>query len=92
MSHNEPDPVQSVRKHRPAVIAIILALAVVIIAYFVFTPGLNEQNDGIATTPPPGDTTLAPAEGLEPDATDPISAEDAAPVGEPARTTAPAGN
>lgn len=66
MSNSEPDPEEAVRNHRPAIIAIILAVVVAILAYFVFTPGMDEQNDGIATTPPPAGTPITPAEGNDP--------------------------
>ncbi|MFN3277908.1 MAG: hypothetical protein ACK41Y_05850 [Paracoccus hibiscisoli] len=100
MSYNHNDPEKAARKHKPAIIAIVVALAVAVLAFLVFTPGANEQNDGIATTPPPADTPMSDAEGLggaadpvTPDANTPANAA-TGPVGtadEPAGAeTAPA--
>lgn len=84
MSHNEDDPNRSASNHRPAIIAIVLALLVAVVAWMAFTPGSDEQNDGIATTAPPGDTTSTPAEGTDGAAPAPASPESAAPEGAPA--------
>lgn len=64
MSHNSNDVGQSANRHRPAIIAIVVVLLAVLVAFLVFRPGLNEQNAGIATTPPPS-TAIAPAEGTD---------------------------
>ncbi|MFN4061093.1 MAG: hypothetical protein ACK4IA_10110 [Paracoccus hibiscisoli] len=64
MSYNHNDPEKAARKHKPAIIAIVVALAVAVLAFLVFAPGANEQNDGIATTPPPAGTPMSDAEGL----------------------------
>lgn len=65
MSHNSNDVGRSARRHRPALIAIAVALLMALVAFLVFTPGANEQNDGIVTTPPPGDTPVSTAEGID---------------------------
>lgn len=91
MSHNEEDVTRSASKHRPAIIGIVVALVVAVLAYFVFLPGTNEQDEGIATTPPPAGTPITDAEGLEGGTETPISPEPAAPVGETeGEATAPA--
>ncbi|MDP5307696.1 hypothetical protein [Paracoccus spongiarum] len=90
MSHNEHRPETAARNHRPAIIAIAVALLVAVIAYFVFLPGIDEQNEGIATTPPPAESTLSDAEGTGAEGSAPISPEGAAPVGETDETAAPA--
>lgn len=81
MSHNEQNLDRSARNHRPAIIAIVVALLVAAVAYFVFMPGTNEQNEGIATTPPPAGIAVPEAEGTDAAAGTPISPEGAAPVG-----------
>lgn len=63
MSHNDDKAERSARRHRPAIIAIAVALLVAVLAYLVFMPGTDEQGEGIATTPPPADTPLTDAEG-----------------------------
>ncbi|MCS5601137.1 MAG: hypothetical protein ABGW82_00510 [Paracoccus sp. (in: a-proteobacteria)] len=69
MSHNDNDPGRSARNHRPAVIAIVLALIVAALAWWLFLPGVNEGDDGIATTEPPQGTPVTQAEGVSnPDA------------------------
>lgn len=65
MSHNSNDVERSARRHRPALIAIAVALLVAFLAFMIFTPGANEENDGIVTTPPPGDTPVSTAEGTD---------------------------
>ncbi len=72
MSYNHNDPEKAARKHKPAIIAIIVALAVAVLAFLVFAPGADEQNDGIATTPPPAGTPMSDAEGLG-GAADPVA-------------------
>lgn len=101
MSYNHNDPEKAARKHKPAIIAIIVALVVAGLAFLVFSPGADEQNDGIATTAPPGDTPVSDAEGLGQDTGAPTTpggntpADGATgPVGTadlPAGTDAPAG-
>lgn len=75
MSHNSNDVGRSASRHRPALIAIAVALLVAIVAFMVFRPGTNEQNAGIATTPPPVDTPVTEAEGREPGQPTPVSPE-----------------
>lgn len=72
MSHNH-EPEKAARNHKPAIIAIIAALVLAALVFFVFTPGVNEQEDGIATTAPPGDTPISDAEGLGEDVAEPIT-------------------
>lgn len=62
MSHNDNDPERSARRHKPAVIAIAVALLVAVIAFVFFIPGAPDQ-DGIATTPPPAGTPTTEAGG-----------------------------
>ena len=81
MSFNNEDPGRSAKNHKPAIIAIVVAILVALLAWFVFMPGANEDNDGIATTTPPADTTTTAAEGTDAPDT-PISPEGTAPVGE----------
>lgn len=90
MSHNDNVPERAARNHRPAIIGIVVAVLVALVAYFVFMPGTNEQNEGIATTPPPAETPVTPAEGTTeapaPDAAAPEAdaAPEAAPEAAPA--------
>ncbi|WP_306755079.1 hypothetical protein [Paracoccus actinidiae] len=65
MSHNDNNPQRSASRHRPALIAIAVALLAALIAFLVFMPGTNEQNEGIATTPPPAETPITNAEGTD---------------------------
>ncbi|MDB6177473.1 hypothetical protein PAF17_08095 [Paracoccus sp. Z330] len=51
MSHNEQDPTRSARKHRPALMAIALAVAAAIILYFVFPFAADDQDQNM-TVPP----------------------------------------
>lgn len=90
MSHNDDNAQRSARNHRPAIIGIAVALLVALVAYFVFMPGTNEQNEGIATTPPPAETPLTPAEGTaEAQAPETAAPEAAAQAPEAAPQTAP---
>lgn len=84
MSHNDNRPERSARRHKPALIAIAVALLVAAIAFLFFIPGAPDQ-DGIATTPPPAGTTSTEAEGTD--------ADDAAPVvvPDPVEGTVPEG-
>lgn len=50
MSHNSEAP-RAASQHKPAIFALIVALLAALIAFMVFRPGLDEQNEGIATTP-----------------------------------------
>ena len=75
MSHNSNDVGRSARRHRPALIAIAVALLVAFLAFMIFTPGANEENDGIVTTPPPGDTPVTTAEGIDGEAPPVVSPE-----------------
>ena len=72
MSHNH-EPEKAARNHKPAIIAIIVALVVAALVFFVFTPGVDEQEDGIATTAPPADTPISDAEGLGEDVGEPTT-------------------
>lgn len=92
MSNNDDNMNREARRHSPAIIAIILALVVAIGAFFVFRPGTNEQNEGIATTAPPADTPVTPAEGTD-GATAPVIAPEGSTPTDPAGgTEAPAAN
>lgn len=91
MSHNDDNLNREARRHNPAIIGIIVALIVAVVAFLVFRPGTNEQNEGIATTPPPADTPLTPAEGIGGDTAPAIAPEGAAPVPSDS-TAAPAAN
>lgn len=65
MSHNDDNLNREARRHNPAIIGIIVALVVAVVAFLIFRPGTNEQNDGIATTPPPAETPITAAEGTD---------------------------
>lgn len=80
MSHNDDNLNREARRHNPAIIAIIVALVVAVAAFLVFRPGTNEQNEGIATTPPPADTPITPAEGTDGNSAPVIAPDDAAPA------------
>lgn len=75
MSHNSNDVGHSARRHRPALIAIAVAVLAAFLAFMVFTPGANEENDGIATTPPPADVPVTTAEGIDGEASPIVSPE-----------------
>jgi hypothetical protein len=61
--NNEPE--NDARKHKPAIIAIIVALIIAGLVFIVFQPGTSDPaGDGIATTAPPADTPVTDAEGL----------------------------
>lgn len=74
MSHNSNDVGRSASRHRPALIAIAVALLVALLAFVVFRPGTNEQNEGIATTAPPAGTPITNAEGQDGNTSPPVSA------------------
>ncbi|MCF3972802.1 hypothetical protein [Paracoccus salsus] len=80
MSFNNENPKTSAKNHRPAIIGIVVALLVAVIAFLLFMPGADEQNEGIVTTPPPGDTALTDAEGDEAGEAAVIAPDSAAPV------------
>ncbi|WP_282602527.1 hypothetical protein [Paracoccus sp. PARArs4] len=64
MSYNNEEPPQAARRHKPAVIAIVAMLAVVLILTLVMRPGTEDSEDtGIATTAPPAETPVEDAEG-----------------------------
>lgn len=65
MSHNSNDVGRSASRHRPALIAIAVALLMAFLAFMIFRPGLDDQNDGIVTTPPPAGTPTTTAEGID---------------------------
>lgn len=65
MSHNDNNPQRSASRHKPALIAIAIALLAAFLAFMVFRPGMDDQNEGIATTPPPAETPITDAEGTD---------------------------
>ena len=65
MSHNDNNPQRSASRHKPALIAIAIALLAAFLAFMVFRPGMDDQNEGIATTPPPAETPITNAEGTD---------------------------
>lgn len=68
MSFNHQEPENDARKHKPALIAIIVALVIAGLVFVVFQPGASEpEGDGIATTAPPADTPVTDAEGVSGD-------------------------
>lgn len=88
MSHNSNDVGRSASRHRPALIAIAVALLVAFLAFVVFRPGVDEQNDGLATTPPPAGTPTTTAEGTDGTAPPVVSPEGLpAPASESVRGT-----
>ncbi|WCR11710.1 hypothetical protein JHW45_04870 [Paracoccus stylophorae] len=89
MSYNENDPGRSASKHRPALIGIAVAIIAAIVAYLVFLPGTDEQNEGIATTAPPADTAVSEASGTDAGSTPDIAPEGSAPVTPDGEATAP---
>lgn len=64
MSHNN-EPERAAPRHKPAIFAILFVLGVALVAFLAFSPGADENSDGIATTAPPGDTPVTGAEGTE---------------------------
>ena len=74
MSHNDDNPQRSASRHKPALIAIAIALLAAFLAFVVFRPGTNEQNQGLATTPPPAETPITNAEGTDGSTSPPVSA------------------
>lgn len=60
MTHNSDSPEKSAKRHKPAIIGIVVALAVAAIAFIFFSAG--ETADGVATTAPE-EVPLTAAEG-----------------------------
>ena len=75
MSHNDNNLQRSARRHVPALTAIAVVLLAAVVIFLVFRPGTNEENSGIATTPPPEGTPLTDAEGTDGVAPAPVSPE-----------------
>lgn len=72
MSHNtEPGPAAT--RHKPAIIAIVVALLVALVAFMVFQPGVDEESAGIATTAPPAGVTMSEADGRGEDVAPPVT-------------------
>ena len=73
MSHNhEPD--KAARRHKPAIIAIAIALLAALLAFWVFRPGVPEEGgDGLANTPPPASMPLGDAEGRSDETAPPVT-------------------
>lgn len=91
MSHNH-EPERAARRHKPAIIAIALALLVALIAFWVFRPGVPEEGgDGLATTAPPAGLPVTEAEGTEDQTAPPVTpgADTPADAGVPAGTVDP---
>lgn len=65
MSHNDNNVQRSASRHKPALIALAIALLAAFLAFMVFRPGVEEQNEGLATTPPPAGTPITNAEGID---------------------------
>ncbi|WP_374303779.1 hypothetical protein [Paracoccus sp. (in: a-proteobacteria)] len=65
MSHNDNNVQRSASRHKPALIAIAFVLIAAFLAFMVFRPGVDEQNEGLATTPPPAGTPVTNAEGTD---------------------------
>lgn len=65
MSHNDNNVQRSASRHKPALIALAIALLAAFLAFMVFRPGVEEQNQGLATTPPPAGTPVTEAEGTD---------------------------
>ena len=74
MSHNH-EPERAAPRHKPAIIAIIVALAVALVAFLVFTPGADEVDDGIVMTEPPGDLPVTDAAGTTLGEGDPVTSD-----------------
>lgn len=91
MSHNhEPD--KAARRHKPAIIAIAVALLAALLAFWIFRPGVPEEGgDGLANTPPPASMPLGDAEGRSDETAPPVtpSANTPADSGVPAGTVDP---
>lgn len=80
MSHNY-EPEKAARRHKPAIIGIIVALLVALGAFLVFSPGAEDDGgDGIATTPPPAGVTSTEAAGTEAETAAPVSPDAGTPA------------
>ncbi|MFN3276668.1 MAG: hypothetical protein ACK41U_18595 [Paracoccus sp. (in: a-proteobacteria)] len=80
MSHNY-EPEKAARRHKPAIIGIIVALLVALAAFLVFSPGAVEDGgDGIATTPPPAGVTSTEAAGTEAGTAAPVAPDAGTPA------------
>lgn len=91
MSFNSNDTGRSARRHRPALIAIAVAILVSVLAFLVFRPGVEKSDDGVTQTPPPAGVPLTDAEGRDGAAAPQIAPEGLPqPQTPPARTEAPA--
>lgn len=87
MSHNH-EPPKAASRHKPALIAIAVALLAALIAFMVFRPGVvDDGGDGIANTPPPAGVPTTQAEGREDETAPPVTSDALTP--EPAPTGAP---
>lgn len=63
MSSNDSNPERAAKRHVPAIVGIGLALVVALLAFLIFMPGVDEDDEGIATTAPPEGVTSTEAEG-----------------------------
>ncbi|MFN3525420.1 MAG: hypothetical protein ACK4YU_04970 [Paracoccus sp. (in: a-proteobacteria)] len=74
MSHNHEPGKEAASRHKPAIIAIVVALLVALAAFMVFRPGtVDDGGDGIATTPPPAGVTSSDAAGTTDETAAPVS-------------------
>lgn len=80
MSHDDNNLERAASRHRPAIFAIAAAIIVAVLLYFVFPFGMDEQDEGIATTAPPEGTTITDAEGRDKESPIPVAPEGSAPV------------
>ncbi|MBM3606428.1 MAG: hypothetical protein FJX25_17395 [Alphaproteobacteria bacterium] len=87
MSHNH-EPERAAPRHKPALIALAVALAAAFIAFLVFQMGGDDRNEGITTTPPPAGTPISEAEGTDMETSSPLSPGGNTPAD---GSTAPAG-
>ncbi|MBU2958157.1 hypothetical protein Q4511_05050 [Paracoccus sp. 1_MG-2023] len=80
MSYNNEDPDKSARRHKPAIIAIVAMLALVLVITLVMRPGTEPTEEtGIATTAPPEGTPVEDAEGNGDEPTPTVTPEDGVP-------------
>ncbi|MGP9804574.1 hypothetical protein [Paracoccus sp. NSM] len=87
MSHNH-EPPKAASRHKPALIAIAVALLAALIAFMVFRPGVvDDGGDGIANTAPPASVPTTEAAGREEETAPPVTSDALTP--EPATTGAP---
>lgn len=59
MPHNT-EPKRDASRHKPALVAMAVALLTVVALFLVLRPGWNEDDAGIATTPPPVESLSEP--------------------------------